>query len=152
MATIKYTIRGKKNPTRIYVKFVASREINFLLATPLTINPNHFNNKTGKIRRVATFQEALQLENTLNELSTYLLNHYNNDFKSGNITGSSWLKDCLNTFFNIKDKNDLNYLSNYIAYYIDKIQHKKNIRTKSVGVELSTLKKYKTVKKKGTCI
>lgn len=148
MATVKYTVRGKKNPTRIYVKFVASREVNYLLATPLSIDPKHFNNKTGKLRKVATFKEYLQLQNTLNELSTYLLNQYNTDVKNGNVSGSSWLKDCLNIFFNVKDKNDLNFLSNYISHYLEKIQHKQNARTKSVGVELSTLKKYKTVQKK----
>ncbi len=90
MATVNFSIRGKANPTKIYVRFIASREIDYKIATPLSLNPNYFNNKTGKVRKVASFIGRDKMELQLNELRSFLIDRYNNDLKIGKVSGSGW--------------------------------------------------------------
>ena len=73
MATIKYSIRGNNNPAKIYVRFVANRETDIKLATPLVINPAYFNNASGKIRKVAQLSERDNLQNELDTLESFLI-------------------------------------------------------------------------------
>ena len=153
MATVKFYTRGKSNPANIYIRFVAGRQFLFRVVTPLSINPNFFNNKTGTVRKVASYKEKDKLQSQLNELSDHIINQYNNDLTKGNVSGSGWLKDVVNSFFNIgtdkdKEKEDLNLLLNYAKHYTDNLRIKHNDKTGAIGMSESTIKKYRTITKK----
>ncbi len=148
MATVKFSTRSNSNPSNIYVRFTANRETIYRVVTPLNINPEYLNNKTGKVRKVATYKDKDIMQTQLNEFSTYLINQYNKDLKTGKVSGSGWLKDCVKQFFNLNEKNDLNYLSEYATHYIDKLKIKRNDETGQIGVTKSTIQKYSTIRKK----
>ena len=45
MASVKFSVRGKRNPSKIYIRLVVDKTTDFKLITPLLINPTYFNNK-----------------------------------------------------------------------------------------------------------
>lgn len=150
MANVKFVTRGKRNPARIYVRFSVSREINYTLRTPLTINPDFFNSTTGKVRKVATFKDRDKMQLQLDNLENHLINQYNTDVSKGLVTGVHWLENCLNDFFNTTPKNDLNRLRNYTSYYIENLDLRRNDKTGEIGPSVATKKKYNTIFKKIT--
>lgn len=148
MATIKFSIRGNNNPTKIYVRFVANRETDIKLATPLVINPAYFNNTSGKIRKVAQFLERDSLQNELDTLESYIISRFNKSGTGADIINKEWLNDCLNTHFNKADKTDNNFILNYCDLYLEKLELKTNDRTGELGTAKTTITKYKTIKLK----
>ena len=148
MATIKYSIRGNNNPAKIYVRFVANRETDIKLATPLVINPAYFNNASGKIRKVAQLSERDNLQNELDTLESFIISRYNKSGTGGDIINKDWLNDCLNTYFNKVVKTDNNFILNYCDLYVEKLELKTNDRTGELGTAKATVTKYKTIKLK----
>jgi hypothetical protein len=77
MATIKFFLRGNKNPSTIYVKFKYGRNIDLRTATDLKINPDNFSNEIGEIipTRDAKIKKAINRLKTIEvELIPYLEN------------------------------------------------------------------------------
>ncbi|MCL9806923.1 site-specific integrase [Flavobacterium amniphilum] len=148
MATIKFSIRGNNNPTKIYIRFVANRETDIKLATPLVVNPTYFNPSNGKIRKISQFAERDSLQNQLDTLEYYIINKYNEGTTKGDIINKDWLTDCLNLHFNKFEKKDANFLLNYCDIYIEKLGLKTNDRTGELGTSKTTITKYKTIKLK----
>ena len=148
MATIKYSIRGNNNPAKIYVRFVANRETDIKLATPLVINPAYFNNASGKIRKVAQLSERDNLQNELDTLESFIISKYNKSGTGGDIINKDWLNDCLNTYFNKVVKTDNSFILNYCDLYVEKLELKTNDRTGELGTAKATVTKYKTIKLK----
>ncbi len=148
MAKINFSLRGKANPSKIYVRFSASREQRFKLATPLTVNPKYFNSKTGKIKRVAEFKDKDELQKQLDDLHNYLITQYNDDVKEGKFNGVGWLQKCLDNFFNQHSKTDINFLHNYALHYVELLKIKHNDKTGKIGVSKTTITKYTTIAKK----
>ncbi|MBN8641133.1 MAG: phage integrase SAM-like domain-containing protein [Flavobacteriales bacterium] len=148
MATIKFSTRGNNNPTKIYVRFVANRETDIKLATPLVINPIYFNNSSGKVRKVSQFLERDTLQNQLDTLEYFIISKYNENNVNGDIINKDWLNDCLNSHFNKGEKTDNNFIVNYCDLYIEKLELKTNDRTGELGTSKATITKYKTIKLK----
>lgn len=148
MATIKYSIRGNNNPSKIYIRFVANRETDIKLAIPLVINPAYFNNASGKIRKVSQFAERDNLQNELDTLESYIISRYNKSGTGSDIVNKDWLNDCLNTHFNKAEKTDNNFILNYCDLYLEKLELKTNDRTGELGTSKATVTKYKTIKLK----
>ena len=144
MATIKYSIRGNNNPSKIYIRFVANRETDIKLAIPLVINPAYFNNASGKIRKVSQFAERDNLQNELDTLESYIISRYNKSGTGSDIVNKDWLNDCLNTHFNKAEKTDNNFILNYCDLYVEKLELKTNDRTGELGTSKATVTKYKT--------
>lgn len=148
MATVKFTTRGNSNPATLYIRFIASREIDFKRSTPLIINPNYFNNETGKVRNITSYKDKDKLQTQLNNLSHYVISQYNESHTKGTFVNSDWLQTQINNFFNLVEVTDLNFLENYALHYIDKLKLKTNDRTGELGTSKATITKYNTVKTK----
>lgn len=148
MATINFYTRGKSNPTKIYVQFVNGRTTNLRLATPLLVNPKYFNNKTGKVKRVASYKEKDLINSSLKNLESFIINKHTKDTKNGITIGKDWLNSCIKTHFNLVDVLDIDLLYNYCTHYIEKLKLKRNDKTGSIGVSKATLCKYTTIQKK----
>jgi integrase len=148
MATIKFSIRGNNNPTKIYIRFVANRETDIKLSIPLVVNPIYFNNTNGKVRKVSQFLERDSLQNQLDTLEYFIINKYNESSTKGDIVNKDWLNECLNSHFNKADKTDSNFIVNYCDIYLEKLDLKTNDRTGELGTSKATVTKYKTIKSK----
>jgi integrase len=133
MASFRFIIQGKRNPSNIYIRIKEGRTIDIKAKTKFAINPNDWSSTKEQPKNIKD-SSAKKLNENLINLKTELLNHYNNCV--GNTTISSeWLKEFINptsTPESIPTK-----LIEYIDYYS---KYKKN----EVGA--STLKKHSVYK------
>lgn len=145
MASIKFSVRGKGNPSKITLRLILDKDTDFRISTPLIINPAYFNNKNGKVRQVAEFTDKQNFQEELDSLKTDIINKLNNAIKEGEYINSSWLKECLNSRFNIIKRNDNNLLANYGIHYVEKLRLKTNEKTGELGASRATITKYNTI-------
>lgn len=132
MATIKFRIRGKKNPANILVRVIDGRNCDIETATNLMINIEDWNPEKQKPKNTRG-KEHKNLEIKLQEIKTLLLHHYNNSDSEKNKT---WLEK----FFN---NNEIpSNLIDYISWYLDFREHELNNNTvKKINVIKNKLKK-----------
>lgn len=148
MPSIKYLVRGRRNPSKITCRFIIDGKTDFKRTLPLVINPAYFNNSTGKVRQLAGFKDKDNLALKLKDLSNQLGKCYNDAVSNGVPITSDWFKVAINDFFGLIEHTDLDYLSNYIAHFIHQLQYKVNRKTKKRGVSEGSRKSYVTVQNK----
>ncbi len=148
MATIKFLTRSKKNPTKIYIRFVNGRTENIMRSTPLVVNPEYFNNKTGKVRQISHYKERTNLDASLGSLKSLVLKKHLEAVENNIFINSEWLQNCINEHFNLVKINDNNFIANYCDYFIERLPLKVNDKTGELGVTKATEKKYATIKRK----
>lgn len=148
MASIKFQVRGKRNPSKITARLIIDKRTDYRKTIPLLINPAYFNNKTGKVRQLAEYRGKDNIKNSLADFRTEAIREYNKTRKNGGYINSAWFEDFVNQYFNLVEVSDLGYLDNYCAYYIDNLKTKTNEKTGEIGVSKATLTKYNTLRNK----
>ncbi len=150
MATVKFYVRGKSNPSKIGIRFMLDGKTDYRRTTPLQINPRYFDNKTGKVKRKAEYTEKDVMINRLADLENFIRTEYNTAQVNKVIVSAQWLKDKLDVFFGITEKEQVNksLLLEYANTYIDNIKIKTNDKTGKLGLSESSIKKYKTIRNK----
>lgn len=143
MASVRFFIKGKSKPASINVRFKRGSKFDISRTTSLTINPKYWNQKQGKIRPVAEFEDRQSLEKDLNLLKSKIYSQYNIDFPQGvNITGS-WLNEVIQNYFNQDNNLNKDYLIDFARYYLKNLPNKIQ-KDGTTGVKPATLKKYET--------
>jgi len=148
MASIKFSVRGKRNPSKITARLILDKDTDYRITTPIFINPIYFNNKSGKIRQIAEFTDKQNMQDQLDTLQRYLIDKVNFAIREGEYINSDWLKECLDSHFNVIVKTDYNLLINYCDHYVDKLKLKTNEKTGELGASRATITKYNTIKTK----
>lgn len=148
MASIKYLIRGTRNPSKITVRLKIDKNNDFRRTIPVYINPEYFNKKSGKVRNIAEFTDKQNIQATLDEFQHYLMQRFNKAIGNGEFINSDWLEEGIGGYFNPVEKADLNYLINYFDHYIEDLKIKTNEMTGELGASKATITKYATIKKK----
>ena len=144
MGSVKYLIKGRENPSSIYVRFYHGREIDFIKSTTLLIDPKFWNNKKGEVRQIAEFSDKKNLQNKLNELKTSLLNSFNEAYSQGEIINSAWFNTRIKSHFDQDYSKDFAFFLDYSEFFFDSLPERVQ-RSGSVGVAKNTLKRYRTV-------
>jgi len=156
MASVKFYIRGNQNPSKITTRFKINSKKDFRKATPILINPDYFNNRNGKVRKIAHFQDKENIQRKLDLLEEYIFRSYNELVSNAEEFNKSWFKRVIDDYFDpTTKKNEINsekalntLLINYTKNFIKGLSLKTNDRTGEVGVSNSTLKKYQTIENK----
>lgn len=148
MASVKFNVRGKRNPSKITARLILDKASDFRIATPLLINPDYFNNKSGKVRQIAEFTDKQNMQDQLEDLKRYLIDRVNEAVREGIYINSDWLKECIDNHFNVVVKTDYNLLINYCKHYVEKLKLKTNERTGELGSSRATITKYNTITNK----
>lgn len=144
MATLKYFIKGNSETSTIYLRLIQGRKVDLKKSTSLLINSNYWNDNKGEIRQIAKFENKLNLQNDLNDLSSHVLNSFNNSYANGVLINSEWLNDVVMSFFNQNEDIDFNYFVDYAEYFHKNLKNK--IQKNGVtGVTIATEKKYRTI-------
>lgn len=99
MATINYSIRSKKSPANIYVRFINGRRYNIATALPLAINIKHWDAKNQKIRNVIEVPNRDEINKNLSHLKLHILDSFNLSFVNGDIIDTQWLSKICFEFF-----------------------------------------------------
>lgn len=94
MATIKFFIQSKSNPSGIYVRLREGRGIDAKAKTNFAINPNDWSFAKGQPKSLND-ANLKNLSNDLRNLTNEILNQFNRTVDR-NIINSQWLKNLLN--------------------------------------------------------
>ena len=148
MPAVKFQVRGKRNPSKISVRFMMDGQKDFRKNLPLTINPKYFNNKSGKVRNLAEFTDKNNINFKLCDFEIYLHKQYIDHLKDIAFIDSNWLEKQINNFFEITDVTDNSLLINYCDLFIEQLKNKSNDKTGEIGATKATITKYNTIKKK----
>ncbi|MCF4101043.1 site-specific integrase [Gillisia sp. M10.2A] len=148
MASVKFQVRGKRNPSKITARLIIDKDNDFRRSTPILINPKYFNNKSGKVRQIAEFTDKISVQESLDELRRSIIQEYNKAVADATYINSDWLQNCIDSKFQVVKKTDHNILPNYCELYVDRLKHKTNDKTGEVGASKATITKYNTIKTK----
>ncbi len=148
MASIKFLVRGKRNPSKITLRLIVDKTTDYRKTIPVLVNPSYFDNSTGKVKRLAKFTEKDTIINTLTDLQQKVIKEYNNTVTKGGFISSSWLEDVVNAHFNLVAVTDLTLLVNFCTHYTEKLRLKTNDKTGGLGSSERTIQKYTVIKKK----
>jgi integrase len=147
MATLKYFIKGKRNPATIYIRLIHGRKIDLTKSTALLIQTEHWNNNKGVVRQIAEFENKLNFQEDLNDLKSKIINNFNKDFADGNYINGDWLENQILLQFDQSKDIDLSFLPEYTKFYIDNLPNKIQ-KNGSVGLSKSTITKFNSTLKK----
>ncbi len=133
MATIRFIIQSKNNPTGIFVRLKEGRTLDLKARTQFLVNPNDWSVTKGQPKNLkdAGFK---RLHNDLENFKTELLNAYNKSVRTTSIN-SQWLKE----FITPPQQPD-EITTKLIEYFDFYAKHKKNEMKKASFVKLNVIK------------
>lgn len=119
MPTIKLKVRGKTNPSPVYLRFINGRAIDIPCKTPILLNPAHWDVEKQRIKNVIEVKNRDELNSKIVKLKAHLFEEFNNDFLSGEIIDSEWINKKVNEFFK-RPKNEVKkVIEKHHLYYTD---------------------------------
>lgn len=145
MASFRYFIKGKGNPSKIYVRFTNGKGGgDYTRSIGLYINPEFWSAKQGKVRQKAEYADKGNMQEKLDGLQSFLYSQYTLDQGKGIRFTGVWLQEQIDLHFEREKETDLNQLREYAQHYADNLHNKVQPNGK-VGVTKGTLKKYHSV-------
>lgn len=146
MATIKFQLRGKKNPANITVRLSVGRGKIFRAKTGYFIDPEKWSTETNLPKQGGDVSQK-NLKTELQKLATTIEEKLNDATKTGIEISGDWLQQQINSKQGKVKTTDLDRLTNCIQAYIDYLPRKKQRKGKR-GVSLRTIMKHKSLKVK----
>lgn len=147
MASVKFFIKGKSTPTTIYVRLSGSNKVLLRKSTSLLVNPEFFNRKKGTIKMTKANEDLINLSSCLEGLKIKIITSYNKEVSKGVEINTYWLANVIDVYFNRNKENKLDFAVNYADDFIKRLPNKTNPKG-GIGVSISTIKKYKTIRRK----
>ncbi len=138
MATVKFRLLSKNSNAPIYCYFSLGRGKFYQRKTREYINPENWNAKKGLPKNIqAATAEVLNdletLRQKLADIESFVLKQYSAR-KDTDIINGTWLADVLDAFYNgRKKKNELEYIENYLQYYLDNILPVRTFRDEEIS-------------------
>jgi integrase len=126
MATINLSIRTKKNPANIYLRFSNTKAIDVWSPIGIYINPIHWDKKNQKIRNVIEVQNRDELNSKLAKMKIHIMDEYNLAFMNGDIIDKDWVSNSVSKF-QARPKNEVKkanlnhniYLTDFATWWLD---------------------------------
>ena len=126
MATINYHVKGKKNPSPIYIRLAEGKSLDLWEKTGLYVNPSFWEAKKQQIRKVLEVKNRDDINSNLKRLEVYIIDQFNSAYMTGGIIDKIWLKSSVKNFFNRpkEEENLINlnrniYLTDYADYWLE---------------------------------
>ncbi len=126
MASISIKLRGKKNPSPLYVRFVNGRTIDITSKLHILINPKHWDKKKEKLRNLIEIENKDEMNTRIEMISAQILKNYNNDFMLGETIDKDWLDNTIAKIFNrpmkqgkLTTKNEFIYYTQFSKWWIE---------------------------------
>lgn len=146
MASIRFIVKGKKNPSYLYVRFYHSKDFDETTKSGMLINPNHWNNKLQRFKSIAEhIPDKETIMNRLEDLKNHIRVAYNHSYQKGELINKNWLEKAINKFnnrpthFNDEEVFYIPFVENYIE------ESKTRINPNSgKPLDIKTIRKYKT--------
>ena len=119
MGTVKFYIRTKNNPAKIYCRFVNGRSIDLRVPLLFVVNPNHWDAANQKIRNVIEVKNRDEINRSLSRLKVEILDSFNSDYAIGEVIDKSWFKTVISEFFKRPSGEDKAENNDHKVYYTD---------------------------------
>lgn len=130
---------------KLYIRMSLGAGKQFRTATPLTIEPSHWNSKIQAPIKYQNDPEKLIIYQSLQGLHKLTRLRFVKDSVDGIPIDKYWLKALVNNFFNKEDVEVTKYFTNYIQAYIDDAPYKDTIN--GIGLSTGRVKQIKVFKK-----
>lgn len=163
MASTILTLKGAKNPSPIYLRFIKGRQLDIIAKTGLSVNPKFWDKKAHKIRNVIDVPNREELNSKLLKLKISIIDKYNIDYSDGVSITKDWLEENIKVFFNrpLEEVHKQTppyeiYLSDFARWWLDnkapkyKVKANKYMDEKTIGQYdqiIKNLEKYEGKKK-----
>ncbi len=144
MASVKFLIKGKKNPSTIYIRFRDGRTIDLSATTSKTINPKFWG--LNGIKPKAEFADKLNLEKDLRKLEDLIHTGRNETITSVEVINKAWLERVIMEWQGKGEGFDLTALIPIIKGYVERLSNR--VRNGKTGVALGTIKNHQTTIKR----
>ena len=119
MATIKLTVRGKRNPSEISARFVNGREVDITAKTNVFVNPVHWDHQKGTYRNISEIQDRSKKSLALEKLKIFIMDRHNEAYMSGEVIDKYWLTETIKSHFNRPKQEKRSKTEDHYIYYID---------------------------------
>lgn len=145
MASVKFLIQSKKSPANIYVQISLGRGKVYKRKTLFEVNTDDWSNK--KNMPVIKNEELENLSFNLDDLKTFLSRKINNDVRNNITIDGNWVENKIYEYHNliIPKETKENLVTEHIQYIIDNA-HKIRKSNNEIGLSISRIKSYKTLK------
>jgi integrase len=150
MATVKFYLTSDKPNSSVYIRFSASRSIEFRRKTGITIsNPKEDWSNPKNLPKTNT-AENKNINTKLKSLADYILRKYNDDFNDNTSEGkeinSLWLKENIEIFFNRTPIKDGEYFTQFAKDFVAELRTKTyTVRNVKKDFSPITIEKYHNV-------
>jgi len=147
MATFKFRIHGKSDPTNIYIQVSLGRGKVYERKTGYLINPKHWSKQGKPINpRDSKLKAKLEkLDSKLNKLKDTLVEKKNNAVQNKEVINGDWLRYQIDVIKGDISLDSKNYLTNHIQFIIDNADMVRKSNNK-LGLSQNRIKGYKTFK------
>lgn len=119
MATVKLIIRGKTNPSNLYVRFTNGRSVDIFYPSNIFINPGHWDNKKSNYKNSSSIKNRIELASKFDRLKINIIEEHNKSYMLGDVIDRAWLETVVKNFFNRPDQEVNNKIEDHFVYYLE---------------------------------
>jgi integrase len=146
MASLKFLVKGRKNPSHFYIRFYHSKDFDITAKTGLLLNPNHWSNKLQRFKSLAEdIPDKPKIIAYMKSLQAEIISNYNKAYTQGEIITHQWLSNKIDNFNN-RPKDGADYETYFVPFVEKWIEESKDRVNMATGKKISdrTIRKYKT--------
>jgi integrase len=130
MATINFSLRSDKNPSKIYVRLRNGRSSDMTVYTGYIIDPKHWNSTKGEVKQSALFDDKINLSRDLNNLKNKVIEELNSSSSKGITINKQWLESVIsNEDSNIGETESPKLIYDLMTEYKNELKFKINPKT-----------------------
>jgi len=122
MATVKFIIKSKKDPSTIYVRFRGGRKFDITTSTPFQISPKNWNPAKQIIRNTVDIPEKDDINQKLGQIKVNIISKFNRLNGSTHLVNKNWLTNLVNSTINESVLQNQVTLISFIEQYNETAQ------------------------------
>jgi integrase len=119
MATIKLIVKGTKNPSTLYIRFINGRSFDITCSTNLSVDPSQWDSKKSNYKNLSSISDRVKKQAKFEKLKIGILEAYNDSFMMGDIIDKNWLNNAVSSYFNRPKQEKRLSIEKHYVYYSD---------------------------------
>jgi integrase len=119
MATIKLIVKGTKNPSTLYIRFINGRSFDISCSTNLSVDPSQWDSKKSNYKNLSSISDRVKKQAKFEKLKIGILEAYNDSFMMGDIIDKNWLNNAVSSYFNRPKQEKRLSIEKHYVYYSD---------------------------------
>lgn len=145
MASIKFYIKTKGNPSNLYVRFIHGRGIDCYSKTNILIDPKLWSDKKEDLKPLVDNETKELYRNQIDGVKKEIIKNFNKDFSNGDLINSKWLSKIIENYYKRpSDENDFRiFFTPYLERFAKNSENRINLKT-GKKISFRTIQKYHT--------